>query len=65
MRPDMSVYVLKKYLTEDNWHIREEVLQLISLVYLNEAPSEYFDEERLLRVIAKLVDDKIPKVRPI
>ena len=62
MRIEVALVVLEDFLMDENWHIREEVLKLISLIYLNTDSNYEFDQSPLLKLIAKTLDDKVAKV---
>lgn len=53
--------MLVPYLSSSNWHVREEVLHLVLISFLN--GSNEFDYFNVVDAIAKMLDDQKSKVR--
>jgi len=56
------ISMLLNYLSNKNWHIREEILNVFILLFLTNQHQIDFDYPLLLNSIAKLLDDPKPKV---
>lgn len=66
MKLEVALSTLIKFLgSEQNWHMKEEVLKLIIVSYLNTHTEGKidFNQELILSKVAQLVDDESSKVR--